>query len=117
MPFNGPAGTPAPVITPGRTRISPAARQRAGELGVDLAGLTGTGPGGAVTLDDVARAAQAAKLQPPTAAERHAAMRQAIGAAMARSKREIPHYYLGTTIDMSQAMAWLQTENARHPRR
>jgi pyruvate dehydrogenase E2 component (dihydrolipoamide acetyltransferase) len=100
---------------PGRARISPAARKRAGELRVDLAGLTGTGPGGAVTLEDVERAAQAAKPQPPTTAERHAAMRQAIGAAMARSKREIPHYYLGTIIDMSQAIAWLQTENARRP--
>jgi pyruvate dehydrogenase E2 component (dihydrolipoamide acetyltransferase) len=106
---------PAPVVMPGRARISPAARKRAGELGVDLADLSGTGPDGAVTLEDVERAAQAAKLQPPTAAERHAAMRQAIGAAMARSKREIPHYYLGTTIDMSRAMAWLQTENARRP--
>ena len=105
----------APAITPSRTRISPAARQRAGELGVDLASLVGTGSDGAVTLDDVERAAQAARPQPPTAAERHAAMRQAIAAAMARSKREIPHYYLGTTIDMSRAMAWLQAENARQP--
>lgn len=105
----------APAVTPGRARISPAARKRATELGVDLAGLVGTGPGGAVTLDDVERAAQAAKPQLPTPAERHAAMRQAIAAAMARSKREIPHYYLGTTIDMSRAVAWLQAENERRP--
>jgi pyruvate dehydrogenase E2 component (dihydrolipoamide acetyltransferase) len=38
-------------------------------------------------------------------------MRQAIAAAMARSKREIPHYYLSTTIDMSNAMRWLEKEN------
>ena len=38
-------------------------------------------------------------------------MRAAIAAAMARSKREIPHYYLSTTIDMSAALAWLRAEN------
>lgn len=33
--------------------------------------------------------------------------------AMARSKREIPHYYLSTTIDMGWAMAWLKDENLK----
>ncbi len=47
------------------------------------------------------------------AAERQAAMRQAIGALMARSKREIPHYYLQTQIDMSRAMAWLAEANVK----
>ncbi len=42
-------------------------------------------------------------------------MRKVIAAAMARSKREIPHYYLGTHIDMSKAMAWLQAENLTRP--
>jgi pyruvate dehydrogenase E2 component (dihydrolipoamide acetyltransferase) len=42
-------------------------------------------------------------------------MRRVIAAAMARSKREIPHYYLGTQIDMSRAVAWLAAENARRP--
>ena len=37
-----------------------------------------------------------------------AGMRQAIAAAMSRSNREIPHYYLGTTIDMSRALRWLR---------
>ena len=32
---------------------------------------------------------------------------------MARSKREIPHYYLSTTIDLSAALAWLRAENDR----
>jgi pyruvate dehydrogenase E2 component (dihydrolipoamide acetyltransferase) len=38
-------------------------------------------------------------------------MRQAIAAAMARSKREIPHFYLSESIDLSAAMAWLGHEN------
>jgi pyruvate dehydrogenase E2 component (dihydrolipoamide acetyltransferase) len=42
-------------------------------------------------------------------------MRRVIGAAMARSKREIPHYYLATRVDMSLALSWLASENARRP--
>jgi pyruvate dehydrogenase E2 component (dihydrolipoamide acetyltransferase) len=42
-------------------------------------------------------------------------MRAAIAAAMGRSKREIPHYYLSTTIDMSAALTWLRGENERRP--
>ena len=38
-------------------------------------------------------------------------MRKAIAAAMAKSKREIPHYYLGTEIEMTRALAWLEHEN------
>jgi pyruvate dehydrogenase E2 component (dihydrolipoamide acetyltransferase) len=34
---------------------------------------------------------------------------------MARSKREIPHYYLATTIDMHRAMSWLAEENLKRP--
>jgi pyruvate dehydrogenase E2 component (dihydrolipoamide acetyltransferase) len=42
-------------------------------------------------------------------------MRQTIAAAMSRSKREIPHYYLSTTIDMYPAMRWLADENQQRP--
>jgi pyruvate dehydrogenase E2 component (dihydrolipoamide acetyltransferase) len=41
------------------------------------------------------------------------AMRQAIAAAMAKSNRDIPHYYLETRIDMSKALRWLEEENTR----
>jgi pyruvate dehydrogenase E2 component (dihydrolipoamide acetyltransferase) len=41
-----------------------------------------------------------------------AAMRAAIAAAMTRSKREIPHYYLTETIDLGSALAWLESGNA-----
>jgi pyruvate dehydrogenase E2 component (dihydrolipoamide acetyltransferase) len=51
----------------------------------------------------------------PAPDERNAAMRRAIAAAMTRSKREIPHFYLGQTIDMSSAIAWLSQENQRRP--
>jgi len=104
-----PAAAPrraAPAPPPGRARVSPAARARARELGVDLSAVRGTGPDGAVTRADVDAAAAQAR---PTS------MRQAIGAAMARSKREIPHYYLAADVDVSRALAWLAAENERRP--
>ncbi len=114
------APAPPGAITevPGRPRISPLARKVAAELGVDPVSVRGTGPGGAVTREDVERAA-AARLQAPARPveppDRQARMRQLIGAAMARSKREIPHYYLGTTIDMFRSMTWLAEENLKRP--
>jgi pyruvate dehydrogenase E2 component (dihydrolipoamide acetyltransferase) len=123
----GPAAAPplAPPIVPSappppgpptgpRVRVSPLARKAAARLGVDLGTVRGTGVDGAVTLADVERAAAA-----PPAPERprldRARMRQTIAAAMARAKREIPHYYLAHTIDMHRAFAWLAGENARRP--
>lgn len=109
---------PAPAPTPGaapseRPRISPAARRRAAELGVDPATLRGSGAQGAVSLADVeAAAASRPAAQPATPLERHAAMRQAIAAAMSRAKREIPHYYLSETVPMAAALAWLAAHNA-----
>lgn len=47
--------------------------------------------------------------------ERQSAMRQAIGELMARSKREIPHYYLERHIDFSAAALWLQERNDKRP--
>ncbi len=42
-------------------------------------------------------------------------MRQAIAAAMSRSNREIPHFYVAQTIDMSRALAWLTEANTERP--
>ncbi len=123
---------PPPSAGPlGRLRISPLAMRTAAELGIDLTTVTGTGPDGAITKADVERAAAAPPAPPPplvaeatgvpppkpavTPADRQAAMRRAIAAAMTRAKREIPHYYLGTHIDMSRALAWLQAENRKRP--
>jgi pyruvate dehydrogenase E2 component (dihydrolipoamide acetyltransferase) len=38
-------------------------------------------------------------------------MRQAIARLMARSKREIPHYYVSTTVDMTSSLDWLRGRN------
>jgi pyruvate dehydrogenase E2 component (dihydrolipoamide acetyltransferase) len=106
-----------PPAEAGRVRSSPAARKLAGELGVDLTTVHGTGSGGAITREDVERAAAAAPAVSPPVPEpdRQVRLRQTIAAAMARSKREIPHYYLSTTIDMHRAMAWLAEENLKRP--
>ena len=116
------AAPPPPAAAPGaagapatRRMISPAARKHAEEKGIDLDRVTGTGPHGAVTLDDVERAAAAqpaAAPEPARPSDRSADMRRTIAAAMSRSKREIPHYYVAEDIPLAQALAWLQAANA-----
>ncbi|MCC7179729.1 MAG: 2-oxo acid dehydrogenase subunit E2 [Acidobacteria bacterium] len=114
-----PAGEPGPpsprragAPPPAHVAASPAARRRATELGLDLRSIAGTGPHGAITLADVEGTAAAAAAPAPAPA-RQQAMRRAIASAMAKSKREIPHAYVTTTIDMFRAMAWLRAENER----
>ena len=114
-----PVPRPSPAPSGGRTRVSPVARRRAGELGIEPDTLKGTGIDGSVTLADVELAAakgMSAKAPSPATAVRRMGfdphqMRQAIATAMARSKREIPHYYLASTIDMSRPLAWLESFN------
>lgn len=104
------AGVPAAPDL--RQRVSPAARKRAAELDVDVSRIPGTGPKGAVTLEDIETAAAAAK---PAPKDRALEMRKAIGAAMARSKREIPHYYLATEVPLARLTAWLAARNEGRP--
>jgi len=104
-------GPPASAPKPSqRRRASPAARRRAATLGVDLATLAGRGPDEAVLLADVEGAARTA---PRTDAR--PAMQAVIGAAMERSKREIPHYYLSLAIDLEPALGWLEANNLERP--
>jgi pyruvate dehydrogenase E2 component (dihydrolipoamide acetyltransferase) len=115
----------AAVAQPVRVRATPLARRLAAELTVDLATVTGTGKDSAIRAADVRRAAHG----PATAAatphrditpvrapkNRAAAMRQAIAGLMTRANRDIPHYYLSTTVDMAAAMDWLHEHNRRSP--
>lgn len=108
---------PVSRISPVRPRVSPSARKLAEELGVEIASLQVAEPGTEISRADIERAAQAAiKAQPaiqPASSDWQSQMRKAIAAAMARSKREIPHYYLATDIDMSAVSAWLSSENLK----
>jgi pyruvate dehydrogenase E2 component (dihydrolipoamide acetyltransferase) len=105
---------PATAVAGERRRISPAARKRAAELGIDLDSVE-SGGAGIVSIDDVERAASRRLVAPPPAtapAARAVEMRKVIAAAMARSKREIPHYYLAEDVPLAAASAWLARENA-----
>lgn len=119
-----PIASPTPVVE-GRARITPAARRRARELNVDVVSLKGTGPDGAITIEDVERArpspepsgapARPARARAAESAAEGERMREAIAAAMSRSKREIPHYYLSHTVDVTPATEWLAAHNAAVP--
>jgi len=114
-PAPAPAPAPVPAAAPARHAISPAARKHARELGVDAEKLSGSGPHGSVTVEDVEKAARGVpnKEAPPT--DKLLAMRKAIAAAMSRSKREIPHYYLSQAIPMQRAADWLTAYNEKRP--
>lgn len=107
------APPPAPIIVsprvrePDRVLATPYARRLSAERGVPLPSR-GSGPAGAALGADVL----ASEAPGP---DRIESMRQAIAAAMSRSKREIPHYYLGTPIDMAAPLAWLADRNAARP--
>jgi len=128
-----PAPPPAPVPvaaaragTNHRPRVSPLARRAAAQLGVALSEVSGSGPNGAITKADVERARSAGSpvlaVERPAApaparepGDRQAAMREAIAALMARSKHEIPHYYLQLEIDIGPAIDWLHDANLQRP--
>ena len=83
---------------------------------MELTRVAGTGAEGAVTLEDVEHAAVPMPAPAPGApADRTAAMRRAIAAAMSRSKREIPHYYLAEAVPMRKALDWLRAANEQRP--
>jgi pyruvate dehydrogenase E2 component (dihydrolipoamide acetyltransferase) len=115
------APPPPPPIAPGaaaRARVSPAARRLAEARGINLSKVTGSGSAGAITYVDVERRLGEA-VAPPE--KKRApwldldAMRTAIAAAMTRSKREIPHYYLEHQVDVTACEQWLTQKNATRP--
>jgi len=118
-PIAKPEPRPAAPSPPPASGIaaSPAARKRASERGIDLVALSGSGPGGAIVLADVEAAVPVAPKASATTDRGAflAEMRKAIATAMARSKREIPHYYVGHTVDLTTATDWLRATNAARP--
>lgn len=108
--------TPSPPTPSGEGRlVAPRARKLAEQFHIDLDRIVGTGPDGSITGLDI-EAAVRAQPEPERAPTRnHAGVRQAIAAAMSRSKREIPHYYLFHTVDLEPALTWLEARNAARP--
>jgi pyruvate dehydrogenase E2 component (dihydrolipoamide acetyltransferase) len=124
---------------PGRVYATPLARRRAAELHVNLDEVI-PAEGHRIVVEDVIRAAatrdegrrtlSSSPASPSPASpspfsslpsassegtgeDARRAMRRAIAATMAKSKREIPHYYLWTTVDAEPSLSWLDATNAR----
>ena len=99
-------------------KASPLAKRMAAENNIDLSQIQGTGEEGAITKEDVENAiAQKEKIA--NSEEKNIpqvqAIRSAVAAAMSKSNREIPHYYLEKRIDMTKALAWLGETNHKLP--
>lgn len=104
-----------------RLKASPLARKVAQDLGVELGGLAGSGPGGRIVKKDVEGAAHAPRPQAAGAAAAPAgpgrkvplsAMRKAIARRMVESKAPVPHFYTTMAVDMEAALALRTQINA-----
>jgi len=93
-------------------RSSPLARKIAEEKGIDLLKIKGSGPDGAITREDVEKAV-VEQMAPAATPEKSVSenIRTAVAAAMSKSNREIPHYYLQTRVDMTVALKWIAEAN------
>jgi 2-oxoisovalerate dehydrogenase E2 component (dihydrolipoyl transacylase) len=106
-----PSATSAPdrASRHGPVAASPPVRRLAKELGVDLAAITGTGPEGRVTREDVTRVAEAAPerdLAPGDERIPVKGVRRLVAEKMARSSQEIPHVTTFLTVDASHLEAF-----------
>ncbi|MDX2168170.1 MAG: dihydrolipoamide acetyltransferase family protein, partial [Deltaproteobacteria bacterium] len=111
-----------------RVKASPLARTIAGERGIDLATVVGSGPGGRIVerdLEDAAPAAapRAREAAAPAAAKAPAEsprgrvelskIRRTTAKRMAEAKRDIPHFYVTAEVDMTEAMHLRQSIKRR----
>jgi pyruvate dehydrogenase E2 component (dihydrolipoamide acetyltransferase) len=107
-PSAPPVSSPTPASSgsqPGpRLIASPRAKALAAELGIDLSTITGTGPGGRIVEEDVAKAKAPPPQMPQGGIDQPLSqMRKAIARATTESKAPVPHFYLTSDIDMEQA--------------
>ena len=94
-----------------KVKASPIAKKLATELGVDLGAISGTGPGGRITREDVEAAAQGSS---PGGGTNEASgesknipltpMRKAIAGVVSKSKSEIPHFYISNSANMTEVI-------------
>jgi len=106
----------APVAA--RALAAPAVRHRARALGIDLAGLRGSGPEGRVLHADL-DAVLAAGVRGPAAAGgtreiRVIGLRRAIAQKMQESKRHIPHFTYVEEVDVTEMVALRDELNRQH---
>ena len=106
----------APATAAERVKISPVARKLCEEMGLDPASVTGTGPGGRITRDDVLQAAEAAKAAPAPVAALVAAggivplrgMRGRVAERMFQSWNTIPRVTEVMLVDMNATVSFRQ---------
>jgi len=122
-----PAAGPTPSAPPSeappsteRIKSSPLARRMAQEMGIDLARVTGSGPGGRIVERDITSyqeknpagtvSSSAAPPAAPTPAQdvKPSKMREAIARRTTQSKQTIPHFYVSMVIEMDRAMSLLK---------
>lgn len=114
-----------------RVAASPYAKRMAAKAGVNVAALSGTGPGGRVVANDVLAAASSAPAAPagpvnvavappadgkgiqPDADVAVSGMRQTIARRLLESKVTVPHFYLETEVDAAPLLALRETLNKR----
>lgn len=104
-------------------KASPIVRRLAKEQQLNLTSIKGSGPQGAILLNDLASFLKTeTKAKPETKSEQHKPadksvqnMRNAISVAMAKSKQEIPHFYLSLELDITNVQKWLQQKNQTTP--
>ena len=113
--------------------VTPLARRLAGERGIDLSRVTGSGPHGRIVARDVEQAAPGAA--PCCDGERcHAAqvkalydgiayeevpldgMRRTIATRLVEAKQTIPHFYLTADVDAGRLIAMREEANAAAPK-
>ena len=103
------SATPSPSARPrraatGRVRASPAARKLAAEHGIDLAELSGSGPGGAITTGDVERAVETSQAASDAELIPMSSMRRAIARMTQESFQTAPHFYLTLEADATSLL-------------
>jgi pyruvate dehydrogenase E2 component (dihydrolipoamide acetyltransferase) len=88
-----------------RIRASPLAKKIGEEKGVDLTQVEGSGPGGRITKEDVLKhlASKPAESSSEFQVVPMSSMRKAIAEKMVESKSHIPHFYVSTEVDMTEA--------------
>jgi pyruvate dehydrogenase E2 component (dihydrolipoamide acetyltransferase) len=112
------AGTPAPAGD--AVFASPSLRRFAREIGVDLAAVAGSGPGGRVTEDDIKRAARDRAAQPAASTASSSAPAEAPATGQASGFRELPDFSqwgevrrekltrLRRTVSRNMAQSWTE---------
>jgi pyruvate dehydrogenase E2 component (dihydrolipoamide acetyltransferase) len=122
---SAPVAPVAAKATNGRVKASPLARKKAAELGVDVAAVAGSGPGGRVVMRDLDAVAEhggstqvvaglgaAFVAGPQSTTVPVTMMRKTIAKRLVAAKNEAPHFYLTISADVSGLVEWRTRLNA-----